>query len=186
MSRAERPYASVHGKAVAEESLANGYKLEHPTLLFEDRMAFDDGERRVELIRVGPGHTIGDAVAYLPKEKILAVGDLCVNWTSGNNTGDRDADLDNWVTVLGKLAEWDAKTIVPGQGKLGTADTLRGQQAYLTELVSKVRAGVRNGNTADQLAQGIDLSRHQPWGANAASNANAVRSVYRRLAGQGK
>ena len=78
-------------------------------MLFEDRMAFDDGEHRVELIHVGPGHTIGDAVAYLPKEKILVTGDLCVNWTSGNNTGDRDADPDNWVKVLDLLA----KSFVP-------------------------------------------------------------------------
>ena len=181
INRGQRPNASEHDKAVMEETRAKEYRLEQPTLLFEDRLAFDDGERRVELIRVGPGHTIGDAVAYLPKERILATGDLCVNWTSGNNVGDRDADPDNWVRVLDRLAQWDVKTVVPGHGRLGTTETLRGQQAYLADIVAQVRAGLQAGKTADQVAQEVNLSKHQPWGANA--GANSVRAVYRKLAG---
>ncbi len=146
-------------------------------------MAFDDGERRVELIRVGPGHTIGDAVAYLPKEKILITGDLCVNWTSGNNVGDRDADLENWVRVLDTLAAWEVKTVVPGHGRLGTTDALRGQRAYLADMVAQVRAGIQAGRAAEQLAQEVDLSRHQPWGASPGANAGSVRAVHRRLTG---
>jgi len=180
INRGQRPDASEHDKAVMKETRAKEYRLEHPTLLFEDRMAFDDGEHRVELIRVGPGHTIGDAVAYLPKEKILAAGDLCVNWTSGNNVGDRDADPENWVRILDTLAKWDVKTVVPGHGALGTTDTLRGQAAYLADILTQVRAGLKMGKTADQLAQEINLVRHQPWGAN--SGAGAIRAVHRKLA----
>ena len=181
LNRAQRPNASEHDKAVAEETRAKGYQMEHPTLIFEDRMAFDDGERRVELIHVGPGHTIGDAVAYLPKEKILVTGDLCVNWTSGNNTGDRDADPDNWVKVLDLLAKWEVKTVVPGHGRLGTIEVLRGQRAYLADLVNQVRAGVKAGETVDRLVQEIDLTQHQPWGANPGANASSIRAIYRRL-----
>ena len=36
---------------------------------------------------MGPAHTVGDAVAFLPREGILFTGDLCVNWKSGNNMG---------------------------------------------------------------------------------------------------
>ena len=181
LNRAQRPNASEHDKAVAEETRAKGYQIEHPTLIFEDRMAFDDGEHRVELIHVGPGHTIGDAVAYLPKEKILVTGDLCVNWTSGNNTGDRDADPDNWVKVLDLLAKWEVKTVVPGHGRLGTIEVLRGQRAYLADLVTQVRAGIKAGKTVDRLVQEIDLSKHQPWGANPGANAGSIRAIYRRL-----
>ena len=101
------------------------YRLQQPSVVFGDFMAFDDGERRLELRRVGPAHTIGDAVAFLPKEGILFTGDLCVNWRSGNNVGDRDADHRHWVQVLNDLARWDVKTVVPGHGELGTVATLR-------------------------------------------------------------
>ena len=41
-------------------------RLEHPQIAFPDKMVFDDGTHRVELIKVGPGHTLGDSVAWLP------------------------------------------------------------------------------------------------------------------------
>ncbi|MSU64950.1 MAG: MBL fold metallo-hydrolase [Opitutus sp.] len=184
LNRGQRPEASEYDKAVAEETRAKGYQLEHPTLLFDDRLVFDDGEHRVELIHVGPGHTIGDSVAYLPKERILVTGDLCVNWGSGNNTGDRDADPDHWVKVLDTLAQWDVKIVVPGHGRLGTTEALRGQREYLADIVAQVRAGLKAGKTADQLVQEIDLSRHQPWGASRGSNAVSIRAIYRRLSEQ--
>jgi glyoxylase-like metal-dependent hydrolase (beta-lactamase superfamily II) len=181
LNRAQRPDASVHDKAVAAETRERGYQLEHPSVLFDNSMVFDDGNRRLELTHMGPGHSRGDAVAYLPKEKILVTGDLCVNWTSGNNVGDRDADHDNWIRTLDKLAQWDVKIVVPGHGRPGTTATLRGQRAYLADMVDQVRAGIKGSRTADQLAKEIDLSRHQPFGAG--SSANSVRAVYRRLTG---
>ena len=186
LSRGARPDATVYDKEAAAETRANGYKVEHPTLLFEGRMAFDDGEHRVELLRVGPGHTIGDSVAWLPKEKILIAGDLLVNWETGNNVADRDADLDNWVKVLDQLAQWDAKIVVPGHGRVGTTDILRGQRAYLADMTAQVRAGIAAGKTAEQLAQQIDLSKHQPWGASRGANASSVRAIYRNLSLRGK
>ena len=104
------------------------YRLQQPTVVFGEFMAIDDGERRLELRRVGPAHTIGDAVAYLPKEGILFTGDLLVNWRFGNNVGDRDADVPHWAQVLLDLAKWDVKTVVPGHGSLGTTETLRGPE----------------------------------------------------------
>jgi len=35
------------------------HHLAHPTITFPERMAFDDGEHRVELIKMGPGHSKG-------------------------------------------------------------------------------------------------------------------------------
>jgi len=55
-----------------------GYRREFPAMTFNDSLVFDDGEHRVELIKMGPAHTSGDGIAYLPKEKILATGDLFV------------------------------------------------------------------------------------------------------------
>ena len=109
----------------------NNEKLEHPQIGFKDKMVFDDGVRRVELIKAGPGHTLGDAVAWLPKERILFTGDLCVNLRPGNNVADPDADIDNWVRALDELYKLDARQVVPGHGGLGTKEALKGQRNYL-------------------------------------------------------
>ena len=169
-------------KRTGEYSLAP-YRLQPPSVEFGDFMAFDDGERRLELRRVGPAHTIGDAVAFLPKEGILFTGDLCVNWRFGNNVGDRDADHQHWVQVLNEMAGWNVKTVVPGHGGLGTVATLRAQSGFIDDLWNQVSAGKKAGKTADQLVKEIDLSKHGDFAADAQQNQSAIRAVFRKAPG---
>jgi glyoxylase-like metal-dependent hydrolase (beta-lactamase superfamily II) len=166
----------------AEYSLAP-YRLQQPSVVFGDFMAIDDGERRLELHRVGPAHTIGDAVAFLPKEGILFTGDLCVNWRAGNNVGDRDADHQHWVQVLNDLARWEVKTVVPGHGDLGTVATLRAQSAFLDDLWKQVASGKKAGKTVDQLLKEVDLSKHGDFAADQQQNQSAIRAVFRKAPG---
>jgi glyoxylase-like metal-dependent hydrolase (beta-lactamase superfamily II) len=166
----------------AEYSL-KPYRLEHPQMTFSGRMVFDDGEHRVELIRLGPGHTLGDAVAWLPKERILFTGDLCVN-QAGNNVADPDADPDNWIRALDSMALMDVARVIPGHGSPGGAETIRGQRAYLAELVNGVRSAVGKGAPAEQALRAIDLSRHKPWGQNTQRNEVSIKAVYAKLSGK--
>ena len=156
------------------------YRLQQPSVVFGDFMAIDDGERRLELKRVGPAHTIGDAVAFLPKEGILFTGDLCVNWRSGNNVGDRDADPRHWVQVLNEMATWNVKTVVPGHGELGTVATLRAQSAFLDDLWTQVASGKKAGKTLEQLLKDVDLSKNGDFAADRQQNQSAIRAVFQK------
>lgn len=162
-----------------EYSLAP-YRLQQPSVVFGDFMAIDDGDRRLELRRVGPAHTIGDAVAFLPKEGILFTGDLCVNWRAGNNVGDRDADPQRWVQVLNDLARWQVKTVVPGHGEIGTVATLQAQSAFLNDLWTQVAGGKKAGKSLEQLVKEIDLSRNGDFAADPQQNQSAIRAVFRK------
>lgn len=158
-----------------------GARLEPATINFESKLVLDDGTQRVEMTRVGPGHSKGDAVAYLPKQKILVTGDLCVTWSTGNNIGDADADPANWVRALAKLEQWDITTVIPGHGPPATRSALISQREYLADMLNQVTEGKREGKTADQLAQSVILNRHGTWGASATGNATAIRAVYKKL-----
>ena len=180
--------AIVCSSACDEELRTKGQKAqakpEPASITFPDRMIFDDGSKRVELTRMGPAHSKGDAVAYLPHEKILVSGDLCVNWTWGNNVADPDANYDNWVRALDDLAQWDVATLVPGHGSLGTTATLRAQRAYLADMARQVRAGIAAGRSPEDLVKSVDVAKHGSFGANAEQNAVSVRSMYRNLGGK--
>jgi len=156
------------------------YRLQQPSLVFGDFMAIDDGERRLELRRVGPAHTIGDAVAFLPREGVLFTGDLCVNWRSGNNVSDPDADHRQWVQALNDMAGWKVKTVVPGHGELGSAETLRAQSAFLEDLWTQVAAGKKAGKSLEQLRKEVTLSRHGNFAADEQQNQAAIRAVFRK------
>jgi len=178
-SKKKNPANWANDKGTGEFSLKS-VRLEHPQVGFQDRLVFDDGEHRVELTRVGPGHTIGDSIAYLPKEKILFTGDLCVNF-AGNNIADQDADPDNWLRVLDDLIQKDVAVLIPGHGGRGSTDTLRGQRAYLADMINGVRDGIAKGESAEQLGKQLDLKKHNPWGQDQARNEVSIRAVYAKF-----
>ena len=73
------------------------------------------------------------------------------------------------------------RILIPGHGGKGTTETLRGQRAYLADMIDQVRDGIEKGATAEQLAQGMDLSRHNPWGQDKTRNTVGIRAVYAKL-----
>lgn len=170
-----------HGSSYSGRDMKK-YRREFPSLMFDKRMVFDDGEHRVELIRMGPAHTAGDGVAYLPKEKILVTGDLFVNGNPwGNNVADANADYEKWFDVLETMASWDVKMVIPGHGDPGGVDDLRNQRAYLKDLFEQVSAGVKLRKSKDQLIKEIDLSRHPVYGSNKVAIKRSIGEMYERL-----
>jgi len=170
-----------HGTEYSGRSM-KGFRREFPSLTFDQRLVFDDGEHRVELIKMGPAHTRGDGVAYLPKEKILVTGDLCVNGNPwGNNVGDPDVDYDKWLNVLDTMSTWDIKTVVPGHGGLGTTETLKQQRSYLADMFGQVRRGIKAGKSKEELVKEIDLSNHPVYGENKVSNERSIRLMFDKL-----
>ena len=90
------------------------YRYQPPTLTFEDGLTVDIGGETVEVIHPGRGNTAGDAIVYLPKEKILITGDLVVHPVPFTF----DGYPREWIGTLEKLAAFDAVTIVPGHGEI--------------------------------------------------------------------
>lgn len=161
------------------------YRREFPSLTFDQRLVFDDGIQRVELIKVGPAHTRGDGVAYLPRAKILVTGDLCVNGNPwGNNVADPHVDYNKWLTVLDTLSSWDISILIPGHGTPGTTQTLKNQRSFLADMLFQVQQGIRAGKSKDDLVKEIDLSRHPVYGQNKVSIARSIRAMYDRLKSQ--
>ncbi len=158
----------------------NDGRLEHPQIAFRSKLVLDDGNRRVELISVGPSHTRGDSVAYLPKEKILFPGDLCLT-RAGNFVGDPDVNFEGWVRALDALSLMDVGILIPGHGPQGTAAALRGQRNYFADMMTQVRTAISNGVSLNQLQSQIDLSAHNPWGQDAARNRTAIEAIYGQL-----
>ena len=174
-------YEWDHGSDYSNRDMT-GRRREFPSLTFDSLIAFDDGEHRVELIRMGPAHTGGDGVAYLPKEKILVTGDLFVNGNPwGNNVADAHAEYERWFTVLDSMASWDVKVVVPGHGELATTQHLRNQRAYLQDLYEQVKAGVNSGKTKEQVVNSVNLTRHPVYGQNKISIRRSAGDMYDRL-----
>jgi cyclase len=91
-----------------------GVKFQSATLTFDHNFSIDLGNREVQIKFLGRGNTAGDAVAYLPKEKIAVSGDL-VDYPLPNVF---DGYPVEWIQTLQNLAQLDAQIIVPGHGPI--------------------------------------------------------------------
>jgi glyoxylase-like metal-dependent hydrolase (beta-lactamase superfamily II) len=155
--------------------------LELPSVRFPDRLVFDDGQHRVELIKYGQAHTKGDGVAYLPAEGVVFVGDLAVNWTHGNNVSDQDVRYIGWINALDKLAQLPVKTVVPAHGELGDVDLLRRQRDFIADMWNQVKEGLKAGKSAAELKKKtLRFTEHGIFGRDARETEDMIESMCER------
>lgn len=151
-----------------------------PTVIFDEKLVWDDGRQRIELLHPGHGHTIADAVVYLPNQKILCTGDACPNGPTGDLSR---SDSAAWIRSLDALHELDVDIVCPAKGQPAGKDVLELQRRYLVELRSQVQQAIDGGKTADDLIQSIDLPWYRKWTAQAPGPEH-VRQVYAELTGR--
>ena len=94
-----------------------------PTTTFDRSLVLvGSNGRKVRLLHLGFGHTRGDAIAWLPQERVMFVGDLVANGPF--NIG-RDTEMTPWIGTLAAMeAPEDAVWNVPG--------TQRSEKAHAT------------------------------------------------------
>lgn len=124
--------------------------LTWPTLTFEGQMSIWMGDLEVQIKQLGRGHTKGDTIAWLPKEKVLFSGDL-VEFDAACYTG--DAHLADWPQTLDNLSKLGAEKLVPGRGPaLLDAKQVAQGLAYTRDFVSTLYQSAQ-----EAVKQGMDL-----------------------------
>ena len=139
------------------------FHYQGPTLTFEHDFSVDLGDREVQVKFLGRGNTAGDAVAYLPKEKIVIAGDLIGYPIPLAN----DGYPSEWIQTLQNLGQLDAETIVPGHGPvLRDKSRIFLFRDLLQSAVDQMNARLKQlgpamSHTLDELRDNIDLSSFQ-------------------------
>ena len=121
--------------------------LTWPNIVFKDAMSVWMGKREVRVMHLGRGHTKGDTVVWLPKERVLFSGDL-VEYGATPYTG--DAYLRDWPQTLDRLRSLNPAALVPGRGDALRAPHeveagLKGTQDFITQMFESARAGAQAG-----------------------------------------
>lgn len=164
----------VHDLLPGLEQLLAEFKTlvyQPPTLTFTEKLDIDLGNRAVQVRHLGRGNTPGDAVVYLPKEKILVAGDLLVYPIPYTY----DGYPAEWIETLKKMSQLDVQTIVPGHGPVLHDKTYL---SLVTDLfqsaVEQVRARIRQVghpgfHSLDEVKVAVDLT---PFRAKFAGSNN--------------
>lgn len=124
--------------------------LTWPTLTFQGRMTLFMGGLEVQIMQLGAGHTKGDTIAWLPKDKVLFSGDL-VEADAACYTG--DAHLAEWPQTLRNLRALPAEKLVPGRGPalMNPQEVAKGL-AYTEDFVTTLYNGAQ-----EAVTKGLDL-----------------------------
>jgi cyclase len=140
---------------VAEER-----RLVPPTVTFKDDLVYDIGGTEVQFRCVGPAHTWGDVVAYLPQHKIVFLGDVGFFWVApyANNSY-----ITKWIDVCNAILGWDVDVLVPGHGPIGGKKELAEMREYFQVLGVEARKRYDAKMTPGVAAAEIRLGRFDNW-----------------------
>jgi glyoxylase-like metal-dependent hydrolase (beta-lactamase superfamily II) len=172
--KAESNKMDDHGVSTSE--------LKQVDEVFDEKLVLEDDTQRVELLYLGHAHTIGDAVAYLPKQKILCTGDACVNGAF-NYMGHSNSA--SWIQCLEKMEKLDVKFVCPGHGPMATKELLAKQKQYFADMRLLIQKGIDAKKSLAEITAELNLPWYKEWtGKDAKEIKDNVEFVYKELTGK--
>jgi glyoxylase-like metal-dependent hydrolase (beta-lactamase superfamily II) len=134
-------------------------RLVSPTRTFSGELDLEVGGREVRLIEVGPAHTQGDLIAWVPDARIAIAADILfigvtpIMWAG---------PLERWVAALERLLGLGAERFVPGHGPVCGSGEVRQLIDYWRWLDRAARERLDSGmsppETARELVSGDELA----------------------------
>jgi cyclase len=159
--------------------------LKQVDISFDDKYELKDDTQHVIFMHFGHSHTIGDAIAYLPKHKILCTGDACVNGAFNFMGHSNSAE---WIKCLEAMEKLDIDLICPGHGKPTRKDLIAKEKRYFTELRAAVKKGIEDKKTVEQITKDLNFPWYKEWtGVDVAEtdmNKGNVKHVHDELMGK--
>jgi glyoxylase-like metal-dependent hydrolase (beta-lactamase superfamily II) len=140
--------------------------LTWPNLVFDRALTIWMGRREVRIMHLGAGHTRGDTVVWLPKEKVLFSGDL-VEEGAAPYAG--DAHLEEWPATLRALAALKPRRLVPGRGQAlmtprACLAGIRSTESFVSALLRHAKRGVKARKSLKQVFDSTHAAMKRKYG----------------------
>jgi glyoxylase-like metal-dependent hydrolase (beta-lactamase superfamily II) len=159
-----------------------GIEVRLPSRTFDGRLEIEVGGRRVDLVEVGPAHTAGDTLVYVPDAATVYTGDILF---IGGTPIVWAGPLSNWVAACDLMLGMDVETVVPGHGPVTDKRGVVEVRDYLStvdrEATARHAAGIDAFDAARDIAAVIGADpEFCGWGEFGRITVN-VDTVYRHL-----
>jgi len=134
----ERGFRSLASMQRLNKERGEGTFVQGPTETFVDEYTLELGEFQIEVLYLGPSHSAGDVVVWLPKQSLVIAGDMAFH--------ERLLPIFEDTYTLDWLETWDtafealnATYVIPGHGHpTNMAQVRRYTKGYLEHLRSQI------------------------------------------------
>lgn len=157
-----------------------GITLTPPTRVFEGELTLQVGARQVQLIEVGPAHTRGDVMVYVPEDRTLFTGDIIF---IGGTPLVWAGPISNWIRACDLILGLEVESVVPGHGPVTDKQGVQEVRDYLCLVEREATARFEAGMSVEEAARDIALGRFDAWGEKERIAVN-VHARYRELRGE--
>ena len=150
-----------------------------PTRTFSGELELSVGDKKVELLDVGPAHTLGDVLVHVPQDETVFTRDiLFIDGTPLMWEG----PIGNWIRACERIVEMQPAVVVPGHGPITDIAGVKRMQEYLEYINREARARFDAGLGVLDAALDIALTDYESW-ADSERIAVNVNSLYREFSG---
>ncbi len=123
---------------------AAGTELVGPTETFSDKREIKMGDFTIEVLNLGPAHSPGDAMVWIPDQKLVISGDMAFHERMLPIFDDTDTAA--WLETWEAFEALGAVYVIPGHGHPTNMDQVRRYtKDYLVDLRDKIREHIDNG-----------------------------------------
>jgi len=150
-----------------------------PTETFDGELRVRVGNKEVVLFEVGPAHTKGDVIAWVPQDRVVFTGDILF---IGGTPIVWAGPVGNWIAACEKIAGLGADVVVPGHGPLTDARGALDVRDYLVHVRDRARACYDAGLPPEKAAREVELGRFASLGDSERIAVN-VHTLYREWSG---
>jgi len=129
-----------------------------PDVTLSQQLTLIRGGREIRIVFLGRGHTGGDVVVHLPRERLLVTGDLVGSGLPYLG----DGYIDEWATTLERLPSLGWDVLLPGHGApVRDREQPRQLAALLRDFHRQATTLLDQGLSVDAVEARIDVRAHE-------------------------
>jgi glyoxylase-like metal-dependent hydrolase (beta-lactamase superfamily II) len=149
-----------------------------PDLTYQGEMSLSFEDRAIQLLHLGPAHTIGDTLVALPDDRLLFAGDIAFFYVTPLGL---EGHIGNWTSVCDAVDAMPIERIVPGHGPVAGKPELRETREYLSLTHTQARAAFDAGHDVRAAVASIDLGAYASWPESAERLPLNVQRLYQEF-----
>lgn len=164
MGSGQRVIERFSGRSDLMRELLSDAELRTADIVFDQNYRLDLGGVTVEMVVVGPTHTLGDTGFFVEQDRVLFSGDVVMNKSFVSaNVG---SSMSAWLAALDLFAVMEAQVIVPAHGEIGDDSLIPTLRSVLLDIQNRALELKAAGVNAEEAASIVNtemVARYPDW-----------------------